>query len=988
MYVTNTQANTVSVINQSNVVIKNISVQSEPEGVVFDPYNNYMYVTNTQANTVSVINHSNVVIKNISVQSCSKGIAFDPYNDYMYVTSPPSGTVSVINQSDVVIKIISVQSGPFGIAFDPYNNYMYVTHEASCTVSVINQSNVVINNIYVQHNPIGIAFDPYNNYMYVSNFDSSSVSVINQSNVVIKNISVQSEPEEIAFDSYNDYMYVTNHGSGTVSILSSTHDISFYTVQFNENGLPKGTTWDIAVSGIHYSSNTNIISIALTPAKYTFTAATPAKGMSWDNAFNTFTVNNSSTNVSVYFTQNQYIGNTTVQSDPRGIAFDPYNDYMYVANSGNKTVSVIDQSNAVIKNISVQCEPYGIAFDPYNDYMYVINCGSNSVSVINQSNVVIKNISVQAYPKGIAFDPYNDYMYVTNLGPNTVSVINQSNVVIKNISVQSAPIGIAFDPYNDYMYVTNLGPNTVSVIDQSNVVIKNISVKTEPHGIAFDPYNDYMYVTNLGANTVSVIDQSNVVIKNVSVQSNPRGIAFDPYNDYMYVTNYGSGTVSILSSAHDILFYAVEFVENDLPTGTTWNITLSGTHYSSDGNIISVQLTPAEYTYTAMSSNSSFFPVTGTFNLSNNMIVNIQFQEKKYQTTFKESGLPPGTTWYVNISGMASSGPINTTSYTVNLANGEYDYMIATSDKIYEPSPSSGSLNVNGTQVSEHIEFSELKYQVTFTESGLPPGTTWYVNISGMASSGPINTTSYTVNLANGTHNYMIATSDKIYEPSPTSSSMDIVGKSLYLSITFNELTYNVIFTETGLPSDTTWYLNLSTGQSFQSTTNTISFMEPNGTYYYTISSTEGRTYSSLPSSSKFTISGSSYSWSVIFSEVKYQVTFKETGLPSGTTWYIAVDNSSLYESSQSNNVIDLPNGTYHITAISTGYSSNFTGNQTHLILTVSGFSMTVSLNFSKISSVVKSTPSSSNDLLIAIGTAAGVIAGVAAGFLVFRRKN
>ena len=257
-----------------------------------------------------------------------------------------------------------------------------------------------------------------------------------------------------------------------------------------------------------------------------------------------------------------------------------------------------------------------------------------------------------------------------------------------------------------------------------------------------------------------------------------------------------------------------------------------------------------------------------------------------------------------------------------------------------------------------------------------------------MASSGPINTTSYTVNLANGTHNYMIATSDKIYEPSPTSSSMDIVGKSLYLSITFNELTYNVIFTETGLPSDTTWYLNLSTGQSFQSTTNTISFMEPNGTYYYTISSTEGRTYSSLPSSSKFTISGSSYSWSVIFSEVKYQVTFKETGLPSGTTWYIAVDNSSLYESSQSNNVIDLPNGTYHITAISTGYSSNFTGNQTHLILTVSGFSMTVSLNFSKISSVVKSTPSSSNDLLIAIGTAAGVIAGVAAGFLVFRRKN
>ena len=52
----------------------------------------------------------------------------------------------------------------------------------------------------------------------------------------------------------------------------------------------------------------------------------------------------------------------------------------------------------------------GIAFNPYNDYMYVTNEGSGSVSVINQSNVVINNISVQTSPYDIAFDPYNDYM--------------------------------------------------------------------------------------------------------------------------------------------------------------------------------------------------------------------------------------------------------------------------------------------------------------------------------------------------------------------------------------------------------------------------------------------------------------------------------------------------------------------------------------------------------------------------------------------------
>ena len=375
----------------------------------------------------------------------------------------------------------------------------------------------------------------------------------------------------------------------------------------------------------------------------------------------------------------------------------------------------------------------------------------------------------------------------------------------------------------------------------------------------------------------------------------------------MYIANRNSGTVSILSSTHDIIFYTVQFTESVLPTGTTWNITLSGTQYTSDGNIISIQLTPAEYTYSAMSSNISFLPVTGRFNVSNNMIVNVQFQEKKYP--------------------------------------------------------------------------------VTFTETGLPSGTTWYVNISGMASSGPINTTSYTENLTNGTHDYMIGTPDRIYEPSPISSTVKVNGKSQNVSITFTELTYKVTFNETGLLSGTTWYLNLTNGQSFQSATDTISFMEPNGSYHYTISSMEGRTYSSSPLNGTFQISGSSYSNSIMFSEITYQVTFTETGLSAGTEWYIAVDNSSLYTSSLSNNIIDLPNGSYYITAISTGYSSNFTGTQQHAILTVSGSSYTVHLTFTKTSSVISSS-SSPNDLTIVLGTAAGVIVGVASGYLLFRKKR
>ena len=867
MYVTDSGNATVSVLNQLNVVIKNIPVQSTPYGIAFDPYNNYMYVANFGSGTVSVINQSNIVIRNITVQSEPYGIAFNPYNNYMYVTNPANNTVSVVNQSNVVIKNITVQSEPYGIAFDPYNNYMYVANTGNDTVSVINQSNIVIRNITARSVPYGIAFNPYNNYMYVTNYGNGTVSAINQSNVVIRNITIGIEPAWVAYNPYNNYMYVDNALSNSISILSSTYDIAFYDVLFTEKGLPTGTTWNITLSGRHFSSDSNMISIQLTPAEYTFTAATQAIEMSSDNAFNTFTIKDSSINVSVYFTQNQYIGSIKFQYDPTGIAFDPYNNYVYVANFGSSTISVVNQSNVVIKNMSVQTNPEGVAFDPYNNYMYVANFRSDSVSVVNQSNVVIMNISVQYHPTGVAFDPYNNYMYVANSGNDTVSVVNQSNVVIKNITVQS-----------------------------------------EPYGIAFDPYNNYMYVANSGNDTVSVINQSNIVIKNITVQSYPEGIAFDPYNNYMYVTNFLNGTVSILSSTHDIAFYNVLFTEKGLPTGTTWNITLSGRHFSSDSNMISIQLTPAEYAYSATNSNGSYLPVKGTFDVSSNMIVSVQFPEKMYKVTFTETGLPSGATWYLNLT--------NGQSFMNNTSN---------------------------------ISFSE-----------------------------PNGSYAYTISSAEG----------RTYSSSMSSGTFQIAGFSYSSSVVFSEVTYLVTFTETGLPSGTTWYLNLTDGQAFTSSSNTISFSEPNGSYAYTISSPEGRTYSSSMSSGTFEIAGFPYSLSVTFSEVTYQVTFTETGLPSGTAWYITLDNSSLYASSQSNNLIQLSNGTYYITAISTGYTSNFTGNQTHEVLTIRGSTMTVHLTFTKQSSVVSTPSSSSNDLLIALGTAAGVIVGVAAGFFVFRKKG
>ncbi|MFZ0511584.1 MAG: YncE family protein, partial [Candidatus Nitrosopolaris sp.] len=82
-------------------------------------------------------------------------------------------------------------------------------------------------------------------------------------------------------------------------------------------------------------------------------------------------------------------------------------------------------AEVVISKIPVGTRPVGIAFNPYNEDMYVTNAVSNNTSVIDtRTNTVIDTIPVRGVsPLGIAFNPYNRDMYVTNFVSNTASAI-------------------------------------------------------------------------------------------------------------------------------------------------------------------------------------------------------------------------------------------------------------------------------------------------------------------------------------------------------------------------------------------------------------------------------------------------------------------------------------------------------------------------------------------------------------------------------------
>jgi len=340
-------------------------------------------------------------------------------------------------------------------------------------------------------------------------------------------------------------------------------------------------------------------------------------------------------------------------------------------------------------------------------------------------------------------------------------------------------------------------------------------------------------------------------------------------------------------------------------------------------------VTSANYAFTPAGNATYYFYVkvndTGTVNgvpavsvQSNTAVIEAVFVT--YAVVFQETGLPPGTQWYVNLTNGQSFPSIVQVNQFYE-PNGTYTFIIASGNKIYSPSPSFGTFTVSGRTVSIVIYFSPVLYHVYFNQSSdskLPPGTLWYVNITGQPSLSSV-TTSIMASIPNGTYNLTISTGDKEYYPTPNFASLRVNGHSITMSVTFSLFTYLVEFTETGLPPNTDWFVKvtgyppLNISNNSTSSSQTLSFNLPNGSYSYVVQSGV-ETYGPNPSKGYLNISGADVQVSLRFLRL-YQITFVESGLPiipPGVVWYLNISHALSYESTTDTISFWEPNGTWY----------------------------------------------------------------------------
>ncbi len=579
--------------------------------------------------------------------------------------------------------------------------------------------------------------------------------------------------------------------------------------------------------------------------------------------------------------------------------------------------------------------------------------------------------------------------YVSALNYNFGVFANDTlNLVVVEVTEWNGDDGVALNDTQDTLVVTSfLYGNDVGLnsIDSQNLsVFANTIEGSASYGLALLGGNNSVvegnnFVANNGASTDGTFSATHVQALASVAAGNSTTFDDNYWSDWTSGAYVISATVSDSTPVSAFINNWLVFDEVGLPAGTPWGYTLDGVNYTTSAPLVyipswslpvaTLQFTvnpPTGYTPTPASGS---IPYAGS-----DLTTTIVFAAIPYTVTFEQAGLPVGAPWSVTLNGTT----VTSTSYDLNFTEieGSYSYSVGAVSG-YAVAPSSGSVTVNGANVTVELFYSVPTYSVTFTQSTLTPGTSWSVTLDGSTLTSTSNDLIFTE--ANGTYPYTVAPVAG-YTASPSSGSLLVSGPTNQ-GITYTAVppgTYAVTFTETGLASGQSWSVTFN-GTTTPSTGSTIQFTVPNGTYDYVVAAVSGYSFT-VSQSSPIHVAGAPVGVDVTFSATPttYQITFTEAGLASGTTWTVTLDGST--ESATAGASISFlePNGQYSYTIGGvTGYTSSASLASP---LTVSGGNVAVTVTYT-----ASSTSSSGSSGLSTLDWAiiGVVIAAIVVGLVV-----
>ena len=902
-------------------------------GITYVPSTHAVYAFReaTGGWVVSAISTANRVVANFSLTGAGASMVFDPslgylvvaYSTYVLAVNPTTGSVAWSDNlgSTVgippVVGLVSVGNGLSLIGADPSGPLVQLWK--------FDAANGSVTSLPVGFYPTSVVYVPATNQFFVADsYGANLVTVVNATtNRVITNIQLGTyQPSALAYDARDRTVYVTSEtnllvvGGPVLSAINVTTD-AVTTVATESMGPyildPLAEALDPAHSRLYVTGS-----------------GQPTSGI--------WTFNTTSGALVAVAVDNG--------SSPRGIAYDPTQQKLFVANWGSDNVTVFNAStDRLIASIPVGMEPSSAFYDPDNGEVYVANFYSENLTVIDAATeTVVGSISGFMFSSptlgggnGVfGYDPALHRLYVENTLTTLGGGVPASNLTVLNSTTGSvvgwtvttgSADGIAVDVASGKIAVAGFGTGSLSLLTTPSTPISfDLRSPMTTQGVVQGPSGTQMsfevgglspetpYAVYFDAVKEAAVHVGGVPAKAFTTNASGgfsgtlvvNAVVYANQSLYVDLLEYGnfvtSATVPASGTAEVTL--AVVATSGTAPAGTP--VLVSGFGYAPNyGYLLCFEsTTPITCPNAALSVRTNgtgvlpagteiLAPHPGSYDLvvsdslSGAVVATVGFYSTApvYAVQFSESGLSPGQSWSASLGGVVNSS----TSASIGFVepNGSYAFTVG-SVAGYTVNPSAGTIAVSGAAVIEAITFSPAvvaTYAVTFTESGLPSGTSWSVTVNGTTGSASAPG-SVVFQEPNGFYAFTVK-SVPGYIVSPGSGTVIVSGAGLDEGITFSPsvvATYAVTFTESGLPSGTRWSVTAA-GTLQTSTATTITFQEPNGTYAFSVGPVSG--YTVTPSTGNLRVTGAAAGQTIAFTSSAPTPATGFLGLPGDTGYFL-----------------------------------------------------------------------------------------------------
>lgn len=510
-----------------------------------------------------------------------------------------------------------------------------------------------------------------------------------------------------------------------------------------------------------------------------------------------------------------------------------------------------------------------------------------------------------------------DRLYLTNATGNELEILNASTrTEIGTVGIGSEGWAPILGANGRFLYIVNAGSGTVSVVDDvTDTLAATLRVGDLPYPGALDSANGLLYVPNAGSNNVSVIDSTNhTIVGAFNTSLTPQTVVPVPDRAELFVVADGYvgqyGKLDVVNTTNDSIGRIVDVSSNDVEGGVyvpaVGRVFLADTEHGRSiavnvSNLSRVKDLPLRGT--ASPSEPAYDPLTG-------MIYFPGFDDKRVSILDSVTG--------DSITSIAVSG--NPTMVAFDPALGD----------IWAPLYSGPGLDLlDGRPQLQPIPVAVIPevYPVWFNQSGLPTGTAWNLTLGTL--SGSSNSTSIELFEPNGSYSFALGVVPG-FSSVPSGGAVHVAGAPESVAVVFTrnaipQQNLPVSFSESGLVSGTSWTVRLA-GASNSSTSSTVDFWEPNGSYPFSVDGVPG--YSGVPANGTVVVNGSPVIVAISFAAsgpANVSLVFEESGLPAdGRTWSIDLASADHAAATPAPVTFSVPNGTYLFTVVAVvGYSAS-----------------------------------------------------------------